>query len=129
MSAKYKKIMIIDDNEIDNYIVRVLLKNNNIANEILDFDSGLKAIDYLELNKNNPENLPEIILLDIYMPLMDGFQFMEQFDKIESVHVHQCKVCVVSSSIDNNDILKTKLNKNIFTFVTKPISTAFLLSL
>ena len=56
MSAKYNKIMIVDDNEIDNYIVKVLLKNNNIASEILEFDSGIKAIEYLEINKNTPEN-------------------------------------------------------------------------
>ena len=129
MSAKYNKIMIVDDNEIDNYIVKVLLKNNNIASEILEFDSGIKAIEYLEINKNTPENLPEIIFLDIYMPLVDGFQFMELFNKIESKLLRNCRVCIVSSSIDNHDIVRTKSDKNIFTFVTKPITTEFLLSL
>ena len=129
MSAKYNKIMIVDDNEIDNYIVKVLLKNNNIASEILEFDSGIKAIEYLEINKNTPENLPEIIFLDIYMPLVDGFQFMELFNKIESKLLRNCRVCIVSSSIDNHDIVRTKRDKNIFTFVTKPITTEFLLSL
>lgn len=129
MTPKYNKIMIIDDNEIDNYIVKVLLKNNNIASEILDFDSGAKAIDYLELHKETPQNLPDIIFLDIYMPLVDGFQFMELYHKIDSKYVRKCKVCIVSSSIDNHDILRSKLDKNIYTFVSKPISTEFLLSL
>lgn len=129
MSAKYKKIMIVDDNEIDNYIVKVLLKNNNVANDILEFDNGLKAIEYLQTNKDDPENLPEIILLDIYMPLVDGFQFMEMFNDIKLDLKIKCKICIVSSSIDNNDILKTKMDQNIFAFVTKPISAAFLLSL
>ena len=129
MSAKYNKIMIVDDNEIDNYIVKVLLKNNNIASEILEFNSGLKAIEYLELHKDTAASLPEIIFLDIYMPLVDGFQFMDLFNKIESKLIRKCKVCIVSSSIDNHDIVRTKSDKNIFTFVTKPITTEFLLSL
>ena len=129
MSYKYKKIMIIDDIEVDSYIVKVLIKSNHLAEEILEFDNGLKAIEYIETNKDIPENLPEVILLDIYMPLMDGFQFMEHFNKIESSCIKNCKVCVVSSSIDDNDILKSKLHTNVFAFVTKPISSEFLLSL
>lgn len=129
MNAKYKKIMIIDDNEVDNYIVKVLLKNNNIADEILEFDNGIKALEYLEINKDNQNNLPEIILLDIYMPIIDGFQFMDMLKKIDSSFIDHCKICIISSSIDNNDILKSKLNNSIFTYVTKPISNEFLLSL
>lgn len=129
MSAKYKKIMIIDDNEIDNYIVKMLIKNNKIAEEILEFDNGLKAISYLDSNKDTKENLPEVILLDIYMPLMDGFQFMEKFNEIESDFTRKCKICIVSSSIDHNDIFKTKLDGNVFQFVTKPITPEILKSL
>lgn len=129
MAPKYKKIMLIDDNEIDNYIIKALLKNNNIAQEIVQFDNGLKAIEYLQTNKDIFENLPEIILLDIYMPIMDGFQFMDELQKIESIFIKNCKICVVSSSIDNNDIQRTMVDKNVFTYVTKPISAEFLLSL
>lgn len=122
-------IMIIDDNEIDNYIVKMLLKNNNIADQIIEFENGSKAIDYLQANMEIAENLPEIIFLDIYMPLVDGFQFLEMFAEIESDYVKNCKICIVSSSIDNRDILRSKLDSSVFTYVTKPISTEFLLAL
>jgi CheY-like chemotaxis protein len=121
--------MIIDDSEIDNYIVKVLINNNNIAQEILEFNNGMEAIEYLETNSSIPENLPEVILLDIYMPMMDGFEFMKTLNEMELDFVKNCKICIVSSSIDNNDVLRTKLNKNVFNYVSKPITAEFLSSL
>ena len=129
MRFKYKKIMIIDDDAIDNYLVNVLIKTNQIAETVLEFDNGKKAIEYLEMNKNLDENLPEIILLDIYMPRMNGMEFMEKLDEKGINLDKKCKICVVSSSISDNDILRTKLNSNVFKYTTKPITPEFLLSL
>ena len=92
MVPKYNKIMIIDDNEVDNYITSALIKKNNLTNTLLEFDSGLKAIEYLEKNKDNNQELPDLILLDIYMPLMDGFEFLNLFEKIDSEFTKKCKV-------------------------------------
>ncbi len=129
MEPKYNKIMIIDDNDIDNYITSTLIKKNNFTNDLLEFDSGLKAIEYLEKNKNNDQELPDLILLDIYMPLMDGFEFLHFFEKIDPAITKKCKICIVSSSIDDNDIVKARLDKNIYTFITKPLTAELLYSL
>lgn len=129
MSYKYKKIMIIDDDAIDNYLVNVLIKANNIAETILEYDNGEKALEYLNENRNNHENLPEIILLDIYMPRMDGIEFIDKLDELDIQCGKKCKICVVSSSINDNDILRTKLNTNVYKYTTKPITPEFLLSL
>ncbi|UAM99430.1 response regulator [Polaribacter litorisediminis] len=129
MDFKYNKIMIIDDDEIDNYLVKVLIKNNKIAEQILEFNSGLDAIKYLEENKEIEENLPEVILLDLYMPLMDGMEFVKAFDSLNLNVSGKCKICVVSGSVDDNDILKTKNTNNIFSYTTKPITVDFLESL
>jgi CheY-like chemotaxis protein len=121
--------MILDDDDIDNYLVKVLIKNNKIAKDILEFNSGLEAIKYLEKNKDVEINLPEVILLDLYMPLMDGIEFMEALETLKLNFANKCKICVVSSSVDDNDILKTKKSNNIFSYTTKPITLDFLLSL
>lgn len=129
MEPKFNKIMIIDDNDIDNYITSTLIKNNNFTNDLLEFDSGLKAIEYLEKNKNNDQALPDLILLDIYMPLMDGFEFLHFFEKIDPAITKKCRICIVSSSIDDNDIVKARLDKNIYTFISKPLTAELLYSL
>ncbi len=129
MVPKYNKILIIDDNYIDNYITSAIIKKNNLANNLLEFDNGFKAIEYLEKNKDNDEELPDLILLDIYMPLMDGFEFLNFFEKIDSTITKKCKICIVSSSIDDNDIIKAKLDKNIYTFISKPLTAELLSSL
>nr|WP_315147131.1 response regulator [uncultured Flavobacterium sp.] len=129
MEPKYNKIMIIDDNDIDTYITSTLIKINNFTNDLLEFDTGLKAIEYLEKNKNNDQELPDLILLDIYMPLMDGFEFLHLFEKIDPAITKKCKMCIVSSSIDDNDIVKARLDKNIYTFITKPVTAELLYSL
>lgn len=128
MVPKYNKILIIDDNYIDNYITSAIIKKNNLANNLLEFDNGMKAIEYLEEIKDNDQELPDLILLDLYMPLMDGFEFLNLFEKIDFTSTKKCKICIVSSSIDDNDIIKAKLDKNIYTFISKPL-TAELLSL
>ncbi|HCQ12925.1 two-component system response regulator [Flavobacterium sp.] len=129
MVPKYNKILIIDDNYIDNYITSAIIKKNNLANNLVEFDNGLKAIEYLEQNKDNDQELPDLILLDLYMPLMDGFEFLNLFEKIDSTSTKKCKICIVSSSIDDNDIIKAKLDKNIYTFVSKPLTAELLNSL
>ncbi|OIP46764.1 MAG: response regulator [Flavobacteriaceae bacterium CG_4_10_14_3_um_filter_31_253] len=129
MDYKFKKMMIIDDNEIDNYIVKVLIDTNNIAEEVIEFDNGKDAIDYFIKNKDIEENMPDLILLDIYMPKMDGIQFMEIFSNLELKFEEKCKICVVSSSIDDNHILKTKLYNKVFKYTSKPITAEFLQTL
>lgn len=129
MKPKYNKIMIIDDNDIDSYITSALIKKNNFTNDLLGFDSGFKAIEYLEKNKDNNEELPDLILLDIYMPLMDGFEFLDLIEKIDPAITKKCKICIISSSIDDNDIIKARLDKNIYTFISKPLTAELLYSL
>lgn len=129
MSYKYKKIMIIDDSEVDTYIASILIKNNNFAKEIITFNNGLKAFDFLKENLPNQDLLPDLILLDLYMPILNGFEFVEMIKKIDFNADKKCKICIVSSSIDDNDIIKSKLDSSIFTFISKPINARLLLAL
>lgn len=126
---KYNRIIIIDDNGIDNYITSALIKNSNLTKHLLEFDNAVKAIEYLEKNKDNDQEFPDLILLDIYMPHMDGFEFLSLFEKIDSELTKKCKICLVSSSIDDNDVIKARLDENVFTFISKPLTIEILNSL
>lgn len=129
MEFKYKKIMIIDDDAIDNYLLKVLIKNNHIAESILEFENGERAISYLKENQFSEDGLPEVILLDLYMPRMNGIEFVEKLDELNINLDNKSKICVVSGSIIDNDIMRTKLNSNVYAYTAKPISLEFLLSL
>lgn len=125
MSYKYKRIMIIDDDEIDNYLTKSLISNNNYAEEVLEFNNGSDAFDYLEKHKDNESKLPELILLDLHMPRMDGIEFLDKLNTISN-NLLEGIVCVVSGSIDDNAILKSKLNSYVSFYTKKPITVEFL---
>lgn len=128
MSQKYKKIMIVDDNEFDSYITARLIENSTLAAEVIEFSSAKLALEFLTENQNNTKMLPEVILLDIYMPLMDGFEFIEKFRKLSNEANLHCKICVVSTTVNDYYIHKAKIDENI-RFTSKPITTDFLSNL
>ncbi|WNH12456.1 response regulator [Thalassobellus suaedae] len=128
MNLKNNIIMIIDDNEFDLYITSRLILSNHLADEVLEFDSGQLAINYLELNKDNLLKLPRLIFLDIYMPLMNGFQFIEQFKLLPTKVKDYCKICIVSSTVDDKYIYKAKVEENINLFTSKPITVDYIKS-
>ncbi|WP_051892101.1 response regulator [Arenibacter algicola] len=129
MTHKYKKLMIVDDNKIDIFITIKLLSKYCFAKDVLQYTSAEKALEYLKENNLNIENLPDLIFLDINMPIMDGFEFLDQFNKLDNnLHEH-CKVCIVSSSISPHDVHKAKLERGISKFTSKPISKNFIESL
>lgn len=122
----FERVMIIDDTPIDRYVASYTMKKNHFAREIIEFDMATKAIDFLIENKNIPDNLPQIILLDIRMPEMDGFQFLE---KLSSLPVPVCECCCIimlTSSLDPTDQERAEKNKVVKKFINKPLDKAML---
>jgi CheY-like chemotaxis protein len=124
-ASKFETVMIIDDNIIDLYIASRMITQNNFGKNILLYTSAEEATKYLQENQNNVAELPQIIFVDIYMPLMSGFQFMEAFDKM-AILKEYCRAYIISSTIDNEDITRSNTNKNVAAFHVKPITKEFL---
>ncbi len=121
--------MLIDDTEVDNFISKKVMAASAFSSEIMEFYSAQKALNFLLENKENKDRLPQIIFLDIHMPAMDGFDFMEKFKELPS-EIHQyCKVVMLSSSLDPEDVRRIKESNHIVRFMTKPISKDQLQSL
>lgn len=128
MHMKIEKIMIVDDNEFDCYITSKIINNLDESIDIMEFNSSLTAIQFLEEFQNSPEKLPNLIFLDIYMPIIDGFGFVEKFNTFSDVIKAHTKICILSTTVDDLYINKAKLNSSIL-YSSKPITNEFFQSI
>src|SRR5215212_7007965 len=97
----YGKVMVIDDSHIDRYVASYNIKRHFFAEEIILKDSAKSALEYLKMSIDTPENLPQFIFLDIRMPEMDGFQFLEEYEKLPETVKKKCIIMMLSSSLDS----------------------------
>ncbi len=86
------------------------------------FGNGLDALNFIKENINYPEVLPEIILLDLSMPIMNGWQFLDEFTKINGDIGKKITIYVCSSSISPDDIARAKIISEVSDFIIKPIT-------
>jgi CheY-like chemotaxis protein len=130
---KYYAVMLIDDNEIDNLINQKMIEAANISEHIYTHTGARSAIEFLrnleKLENESKKVLPEVIFLDIDMPLMDGFQFLDEFDKLSEATKNNCKVVMLTSSINPQDVNKSKKYSYVKKYINKPLSQENLLNL
>jgi response regulator RpfG family c-di-GMP phosphodiesterase len=123
--ARYRKVLLIDDNEIDNFINERMITSSLFALEVIVKNSADLALDYL--NKLTvQEDYPEIIFLDLNMPIKNGFAFLAEFENLSQELKSFCKIVVLSSSISPDDINKASTNAHVFKYVNKPLSEKYL---
>ena len=115
-------VMLVDDNETDNFISKRIIEITKFARRVEVKNSGKSALDYLKEHQTSPENLPNIIFLDINMPIVDGFVFLYEFEKFSEVVRNKCKVIILSSSDNKRDIDKIVNNNHVIKFITKPLT-------
>jgi len=119
-------VMLVDDNDTDNFISKRIIEITSFASRVEVKNSGKSALDYLAENEDIPENLPNIIFLDINMPVVDGFVFLYEFEKFRELVRTKCKVIILSSSDNKRDIDKIVNNNYVIKFITKPLTEASL---
>ncbi len=119
-------VMLVDDNDTDNFISKRIIEITNFANRVEVKKSGKSALEYLEEHQDNEEMLPNIIFLDINMPIVDGFVFLYEFEKFNELVRRKCKVIILSSSDNKRDIDKIVNNNHVIKFITKPLTESSL---
>lgn len=117
--------MLIDDNEIDNLINQKMIESADITQYTYTHTGAKSAIEFLkniERLEEAEQVLPDLILLDIDMPLMDGFQFLDEFEKLTNVAKNKCKIGMLTSSINPQDFNRSKKYSIVKFFLNKPLS-------
>ena len=125
-SARYKNALLIDDNEIDNFINERMITSSGFAEKVIVKNSADNALQFLKDHENDTTALPEIIFLDLNMPVKDGFVFLNDFDALSDAAKNKCKIVVLSSSISPEDINKASTNPYVIKYVNKPLSEKYL---
>lgn len=117
-----KTIAIIDDDKIFQFTTQIRLKKLESIKDILSFEDGEQAYDYLKLG----ENLPDIIFLDINMPIVDGWDFLELFKELPEAYKENITIYMTSSSINPDDVKRADENKYVNKYVVKPFENEVL---
>jgi CheY-like chemotaxis protein len=103
-----KKVLLVDDDHVFNFLSSKILQKTGMASEINTALNGKEALDLLNNYYRNSVTVPDVILLDLNMPIMDGFGFLEAFQKLNMPHKDAIRIVVVSSSQDPRDIQRAK---------------------
>jgi response regulator RpfG family c-di-GMP phosphodiesterase len=117
--SRYSTVMVIDDNKIDRMLLEHMLLSMNYAKEVMSFEEPKKALDYLR-NKHIIK-IPEIIFLDLNLPIMNGYEFLNAFKYLPKEITSGIKVILVTSSSDERDIQKSSEYSRVIQYIIKPI--------
>lgn len=124
---RHQSVLLIDDNELDNFINHKTMEASHFAKTIFTATNGKSAIDFIR-NLQQMENAryPEVIFIDLNMPLMDGFQFIEYCRTDPAIRQKNIKLVVLSSSVNEQDRTRVQSYQENIKFLNKPLTEKML---
>lgn len=125
MNNKLNCILLIDDDDATNFIHQIIIKKSNIAEQIITTLNGKQAIEFLTKNgedANTENTLPSLIFLDINMPVMDGWGFIEAYQKLSESVKNQIILVMLTTSYDPDDKKRALQIPEISEFEKKPLT-------
>lgn len=119
---KTKNVFLVDDDQTFTFLTSRIVKSTGSVNSLNTFTNGREALNYLVENSNNADTLPDFIFLDLHMPVMDGWEFIEEFKKLKSSLARKTQLYIVTSSIAVHDIERSKNSGVVSEYIIKPVS-------
>ena len=129
MSTRFPLVMLVDDNELDNFINKKLVEADSFADATTIHTSAPSALEYLKSNAADDAKIPDLIFLDIMMPEMDGFGFLDAFDKLPDAVKTKSRIIMLSTSDSFKDLNRANQNKYVKRFLNKPLNSQVLSAL
>lgn len=117
-----KKVFIIDDDELYQLVLKRIVKKVVPAAEVVSFWNGEEALEAFTNIISNNDALPDVVFLDINLPVLDGWQFLEGLEGLKPDIRHELPVYMISTSLDYTDKQKAQNNSIVRRFLTKPLS-------
>jgi len=126
--SKIKSVCIIDDDKVYTFGVKKIIKSYLPDNNVISFENGKKALDGIQKKISSGEELPDLILLDIDMPEMNGWEFLNEFESIRSDVNKKIQIFVISSRIDKSkqELYKIEWDEKVSDFIKKPVQASIL---
>lgn len=115
-------LYVIDDDDIYQFITKKLLEETGLVEQIKIFSNGREALAFIEEAVVAKKQIPSIILLDLTMPIMDGWEFLEHFQLLRTTIGQSIFVYVVSSSVDPKDLERARSFAEVTDYLVKPLS-------
>jgi len=117
-----QSILLVDDDSLTCFLEEDLLKEMNLAEHIYIARNGKEALSFITENcgKAADGKCPDLVLLDIFMPVMDGFEFLEEFKKLNNPN-HHTRIIILTSSNDERDIEKAN-RYHVLGYICKPLT-------
>lgn len=115
-------VYIIDDDDIYQYLTQKELEKSQRVKSIHTFSDGIKALDHLKQTGEDPNKAPHIIFLDVNMPILSGWGFIEELRLLKISNLSSTRIYMISSSFDRRDIEKAREYEEVADYLVKPVS-------
>ncbi len=116
-------MLVIDDNEISCLLISKVIDYANFTNQLNTFQQAEEALSFLSnLVEHQPTKFPQVIFLDVNMPRMNGWAFLEFYEQFPASLIQDCKLFMLSASIDEEDRTKALNYKSVTDYIIKPIT-------
>lgn len=116
------KVFIIDDDTIHQRIAQIMIEKHQLFDDYTSYTDAEKALTFLKEHKNKQSELPDVILLDLNMPVIDGWDFLDLLEGFRSELSKAIRIFIVTSSVDEKDILRAQNYSAVNGFISKPLS-------